>query len=308
LLRIVGVMSANLGAMLLVGFALGDFLLAHPDWSHLGGLVSHLWRVRVPLLIKYNLLGLLVVGIPLFTKALLAPLAPPAGRNRQVSFGIALLGHLLLTAVLVYFWAQTVPILIRPVFTWVGGLPSPAAIVPLQQRWRAVVVAAALASLARMVLQGRTVFRSEPGAQVYALQTQITSAAPVTPATQRLPPWARVSAHTLWSTVLLSGMFKSWLDALLLGALIWVIQAARAGIVSVPLGPWPALVERVPLLFRLVLGFVILYLSSEAILPQQIRPTDSFRLFVVLTGVGMVILYLLAPGVPAAQPRKGGPA
>jgi hypothetical protein len=131
---------------------------------------------------------------------------------------------------------------------------------------------------------------------------------PVAPAAQHLPPWARVSAHTLWSTVLLSGMFESWLDALLLGTLIWVIQAARAGIVLVPLGPWPAVAEQVPLLFRLVGGLVILYLFAQAIPPQRMPATDSFRLLVVLTGVGMVILYLLAPSVPGAQPRRGGPA
>jgi hypothetical protein len=194
------------------------------------------------------------------------------------------------------------------VFTWQGDSPSAAAVEPLQQRGMAVVAVAALASLIRMVLQGHMALRSELAARVDAIQTQITSAVPVTPAAQRLPPWARVLAHTLWSTVLLSGLFESWLDALLLGALILFIQAARAGILPVPLGWWPALVERVPLLLRLVGGFVILYLFSQPILAQQMRVTHSFRVLVVLTGIGMVILYLLAPGVPAAQPRRGGPA
>jgi hypothetical protein len=46
----------------------------------------------------------------------------------------------------VYVWAKTVPLLIRPVFVWPGGVPTVEAIAPLQERgWVLVLILVAVA-------------------------------------------------------------------------------------------------------------------------------------------------------------------
>jgi hypothetical protein len=300
-----GVMSAHLGAMFLVGFALGDFLLAPPSYSMftyspLGNLVL----IRIPLLIEYGLLALLTVSIPLVTKGLLFQLSLSPRLSRQLRFRVAVVGHAILTGVLIYFWTQTVPILIRPVYTWQGSEPTVEAIAPLQQGGWVLVLVAVLVSLSRMVLQGQTVSRPELGARMDAMEQRLASAPPLVPLWQRVPLWGRVAAQALVASLLLSGMMQSWFDALLLGGLLFLIQAARSRLIAVPLGPWPALVERVPLLLRLVGGFALIFALSLLILRQQVVvASDSFRPIVLLTCVALVVMYLLAPGLPMESDR-----
>jgi hypothetical protein len=300
---VLGVLSAHLGGMFLVGFALGDFLLAYTSWSYPAGIASHLLRVRIPLLIEYGLLSLLSVNIPILTKALISQLPLSPRISRTIRFAIAVIGHALLTYVLVYFWTQMAAILIRPVFTWVGSSPTVAAVQPLQASGSLIAFIAVLASLLRMGLQGLTAFQPEVGSRLDALQKELASASPVLPATERVHPWVKVTIRTVWATLLLSGMFTNWLDPLLLGALILFLQAARSDLIRLPIGSWRAAVERVPLLFRLAGGMFIVYYVSQAILQWQMRQTNTFRPIVLLTAIALLILFVLNPGLPGVRQR-----
>ncbi|MDF2963136.1 MAG: hypothetical protein K0S39_4871, partial [Paenibacillus sp.] len=124
---IVGLSSANLGMFFIVGFIAGDFFLQHTSWTQVGwrrneGVFEHVIKVRLPLLIEYGLLYILVVKIPMITKALSAQLRIPF-LPLKASFSVTAGLYVVLTGVLVYFWTQTVPVLIRPVFTWVSSRP-----------------------------------------------------------------------------------------------------------------------------------------------------------------------------------------
>jgi hypothetical protein len=217
-------------------------------------------------------------------------------------FRIAVAGHILLTGVLVYFWAQVVPILIRPIYTWHGAGPPVSAMAPLQESGWVPVVAAVLASFGRMLLQGISASRPERTLRMDVLEQRLATDAPVVPLAQRVPPWGRVVGQALWVTLLLSGMLESWIDAFLLWALIVLIQAARAGLVSIPLGPWPRWMAKIPLLFRLITGFVAVGVLSAFVLPQVLWQF-SFRPIAILTAIALVVLYLLVPGVPGV-PRQ----
>jgi hypothetical protein len=208
---------------------------------------------------------------------------------------------------LVFFWAQSVPLLVRPVFTWRGMTPPPEAMVPLQEHGGWVVAVAMAASLGRMLLQAQTVSRPELGARLDVLQARLTSGKPVTPVLQRFPAWLKALVRSSWATLLLAGMYASWLEALLLGALTLLIQLARAGLVRIPLGGWPAWIERVPLLFRLVAGFVVVYLLALPLLGDRMGVEQGFSPILVLTGMSMIILYLVAPGAPPGRPKGGNP-
>ena len=300
-----GVMSGHLGAVFLGGFALGDFFLASNTYTFTGaGPLAQLARVYVPMLLEYGLLALLLINVPIVTKGLLVQLRPSPRLNRQIRFGVAVIGHATVTGVLVYFWTQIVPILIRPVYTWQGSSPPVSAMAPLQENGWVLVFIAVAASLGRMVWQGRTASHSESGARMDLLQRHLASATPVTPLTQRLSPWGGVVVQALWAALLLSGMMTSWFDAVLLGGLILLLQAARIGLVPVPLGPWPAIVGRVPLVLRLLVGLVIVFFLSRPVLQDQLGTTESFRPFVILTCAALLVFYLLAPGSPRLRQQQ----
>ncbi|MGH7824992.1 MAG: hypothetical protein ACREQ7_07425 [Candidatus Binatia bacterium] len=312
-----GVMSAQLGALFLAGFAFGDFFLAHPSLfpspgrtfeeivmlsdRTFGGRISYLIRARIPLLIEYGVLGLLAVSIPLMTKALVSQLSLPSRVGRNVRFAVAVLGHGALTAVLVYFWAQIAVILIRPVFTWMGDQPTVAAVQPLQSHGHFLVLIAVTASLARMCLQGLTAFRLDLGKRLDNFQQDLASASPVLPAADQVNPWVIAALRTLWATLLLSGLLTNWPDALMLGTVILFVQTARSGLIQLPIAPWRSFVQRIPVLLRLVAGSTVVYYLAQMILQWQIWHRDSFRPIVLVTGIAFLIFFALMPGVPAAQ-------
>lgn len=285
-----GLASAQLGLLFVVGFALGDFFLSGLGWSPL-------LRLRVPALIEYALLGALATTVPVLTKTLLAPLVPPAALPRAVRFGVAVLGHVLLTCGMVKLWVEIVPILIRPTFTWLGSAPTVAAMAPLQGNGTALVWLAGVVSLGRMAMQGLTASRPTLGARLDVLGEKLAAAPPVRPLVERVPLPVRVAGTTLWSVLLLAGMLQFWVDAVLLGVLMAVLFAARLRLLPVPLGPWPRLAERVPLLIRYAVGFGLIYVLSDAILSGPMGNGTTFRPIVLLVGVALVVMFLLAPGV-----------
>lgn len=306
---LVGVLSGHLGTLFLAGYAVGDFFIAHAEWPQPERLLAHITRVRLPLLIEYGLLSLLVRNVPMVTKGLLAEMAPPARLSERTRLAVAMGAHAVMTGALVFLWTQTVPLLIRPIYTWQGKQPPSDAIVPLQGGAWLLVVVAVGASLARMVLQGQTAMQPSISARMDALEQRLASARPLVSLGQRVPASLSVVVQAAWATLILSGMLDTWLDGLILGVLILFVQAARTGIIKIPLGPWPALVERIPLLARLVAGMLVVGVVSSTVLHGRTLSTESFRPVTLLTALSLVILYLLAPGAPQSRrlPQEQAP-
>lgn len=302
-----GVLSAHLGLLFTIGFAVGDFFLADTPWTSLrfanwgqALFLKHLVQVRVPLLIQYSLMAMLTVNIPLVTKSLLAQFRPPASWPRPPRLLLATIGHGLLTYVLVYFWAQTVPLLIRPLFTWRGAMPVYAVMAPLQENSIRVIVVALIASVVRMYLQGMTASRPELSVRLDGLQERLAESEAIHPLDARLPLWLSVLAGAIWSTVLLSGMLEGRADWALLGAAVLVARAARYGLIAIRLGFWARLMERIPLLLRLIAGMLLVRLASGMILARQIQGS-SFRPILMITVFAIVVTYLLTPPVRAPE-------
>lgn len=303
LAAIIGVCGGGLGAWFVAGFVLGDFVLATMP-RYAGGPWDGLLKVRLPRLIEYGLLWLLVVQIPVTAMALVRSLNTVMPANRQVRTYGAMAGLGLVTMVLVHFWTQAVPILIRPVFTWPGGYPPVSAMAPLQVQGMILVLCAALAATGRMYFQIRAVFDEQGAVYLAEVKEQLLLANPGTPLGERLSVWARPLGHAVWLTLFLSGMYHSWLDATLLGLLIAAIQAAQAGLIRVPLGGWKEWVLRVPLLLRLAGVLLILQYVAGRVLQQQMFRTGTFRPILMLTGMALVLFYLVNPS-PAAAGQRG---
>jgi hypothetical protein len=214
----------------------------------------------------------------------------------------------LLTGTLVYFWSQTVPVLIRPVFTWVSARPPAEASVPLQQYEWVVVFAAVVTAAFRMLLQGMTAFRSEVGRPLDELERELRELPPVDSLGDRINPWISTAAGALWSVLMIAGIYKSFVDPILIGALIFVLLAIRKQLIPVPLGLWAKWMEKIPLLFRLAAGFILIKIIASALIENMMRTTDTFRPLLLMTALSMLVIFLLTPRLPVARPKDGDPS
>jgi hypothetical protein len=312
---VVGALSGHLGAMLWLGFVLGDFFIFHDSWTTRGGiadflpfgLLRNIVNVRVPLLIEYGLLGLATMVFPVLGKTLLVQLTPLARLGRAASLAAAAIVQALLTYALVFFWAQSTALLIRPVFTWREANIPAGAIAPLQEQGMLLASLALAAAVARVGLQGLTAFAPTYSRPLNVVERAMTEARPVTPLAERLPVAVVAAARALTSWLLLAGLYETWVDAAILGLLILLISLARHGLLRLPLGPWPDLAQRLPLLLRLAAGFFIVAYIAQ-LLDRQLRSAESFRPIMLLTGLALVIFYLVNPLAPIARRAPAGAA
>ena len=319
----IGAFSAHLGAMLVLGFALGDFFLAHPSWQFRGALSTYLLSVRVPLLIQYSLLALLAVQTPIVVKGLVSQLVPKEARGRfaryalaTVAVPVALAGTALLTSAFTYFWTQAAPLLIRPVFTGIpaNGSPPVSAMVILQSpRAGLIVQAAVTAAILRIAWQALTALWPPFRARLERHEAHFQAARPSEPLHTRLTRWPAVLLVSAWSTVMLAGMLhnnrRHWVTLFLL---FFVTQVIRSGLVPNPLGPWAAAMERVWVPLRVGIVFLITTGVSATVLANPalglvlLGPPagNTFQPLVTLTAVGALIAFVFLPGASAPRPRE----
>jgi hypothetical protein len=292
---LIGILSANLGAMFLIGFAIGDYFLFYPGWMF----EKHLFSVilyRFAFVIEYALLATLLVQIPLLTKSLLGQCYKILQLGQAVGVVFAVLGHILLSMTLVFLWAQIVPVLIRPVFVWAGHQPSEEVMQHLQQGnvWL-LVAAAALASFVRMALQAVLAFSPEKTERLAKME-EANDLEEIRPLTLRTPRIIRAFFAALWSALLLSGLYSDLGDGILIAAIIFALQLVRLSVLPLPaLATWSRWMDKIPLLARLVFGGAVVLGVSALILPAFWR--ESFRPMLFLIIFGLVLFYLLNPGI-----------
>lgn len=307
-----GLSGAQLGVLLTIGFGIGDFFIAHPDWASGGeltfgevGLIGHIWGVRIPLIIQYGLLALVTTTVPAAIKSLLGQLRFAARLPPTMAFWLMVGLHALLAFVLVYFWTQAVAVLIVPVYSWGSGFSAAdPSTINLQTSGLGFSLIAALAAVGRFILQARAVTEDGPATQrVAAIATQMNAAQPVQPLADRVPILVRIAARTLWAVLLLAGLMTDVIDAVILGGIVAVLQLIRAGFISVPLGRWPQRAQRIPLLLRLAAGFALIWFISLQLEGFLIDTAQDFRPLALLTGLSMVVFLLLVPPVPSRGPE-----
>jgi hypothetical protein len=315
LIVVLGTFSGHLGLLFLAGYALGDFFLFDRQGQLLLirvravdpslALLQNLTRVRVPLLIQYGLMALPLVAYPVMTKSLLRTMTFLTRLGEQGAFVASAVLHGAITFALVYFWTQSVPLLIRPLYTWRGASVEAAAVVPVQQLGPALAAAAVVASVVRLALQGMTAYLPrfrQPLDAAEARFQEAEAAGGVTPLTDRLPAALAALGRALATALLLGGIYQSWAEGIALFLLLVVIEGARARVLPVPLGPWPDLMERVPILIRLGgATLLIIYLGST--LAAAVRSAPTFRPLVLLSGLAILVYFLVNPVSPRARPE-----
>lgn len=290
LITILGTLSANFGFSFLIGFVVGDIFLGQTYQKLLLSPV----RFGLPLLIEYAVMVMLIIKLPITIKMLVAELKIP-GIGLKARFIISALLHVLLTGLLVYFWTQAVPVLIRPMFTWRGSIPSIQAMAPLQQNGMIIVMTAMTTSAFRMVFQGMVAFKVNLGSKLDSMQDELVSAPLVNAFFDFSNKWIVLLISSIWSCFLLSGAYQSILDAIVIGVVTFILLGIRKGLIPFSLGIWSNLMQRIPLLLRLGVGFFIVRYLSKPLLADLMRNTQTFRPVLLIIVISMFIIFLLTP-------------
>ncbi|MGH2351835.1 MAG: hypothetical protein ACRDJN_09515 [Chloroflexota bacterium] len=317
LLVLLGTLSGHLGLTFLAGYAGGEVFVFHFERlaalpsavmnvlragdppAAAAGLALDLGVLWLPLLIQYGLMALPLTTFPVLTKTLLRSLSVLASLGPWAGFVAAAAIHAALSFALVYFWTQSVPLLIRPLFIWRGESMAAAAVIPVQTQGLTIAGAGVVASLVRMGLQGLTTYVPRLRAPVDPAVGRLGSDGPLTPLAERVPRPLAVLGRALTTTLLLGGLYASWADWGGLLLLIVLIEAARVGLLPIPLGPWAQVVQRLPVVVRVAGTLAVLLVLSNALAPF-VQDAETFRPLVLLTGVAMIVSFLFNPISPLA--------
>lgn len=300
-----GLISAQLGVGVVVGYAVGD-LFYHDHASFQRNAVQVLLRVHLPLLLSYVLLALAAVTLPLIgasarlqvRSARLYQSFPQVGRVAEAVVYAALMGAL------VYAWTSAVAVLIRPVFTWQGGQPPVEAIRPLQTQGRLLAGAAAAVAIARVLLEEAA---SHP--RVIALAVPLSLALHrAIRHRHRAAGVLGLLAGALGLTLVMAGIISGPVEGALvfgfLAVLLWTRDRVRAAS-WLPL----RLMGRVPELLRLAAGFALGYYVSARVVAPLWNTTQTFRPVLLAACCSLAIMTLLmAPSAarPADVPSGAG--
>jgi hypothetical protein len=114
-----------------------------------------------------------------------------------------------------------------------------------------------------------------------------------------------VLGRALTTTLLLAGLYMSWGDWGALFGLVVLLEAARVGLLPVPLGPWAELVLRLPVVVRVAGTVAVLLVLANALAPL-VQGAETFRPMILLTGVSLTVSFLfnpVSPLAPRAQPE-----
>jgi hypothetical protein len=288
--------GSGLGSWLLVGYSFGDFFLfPHPRSTIF---YESFFLQQIPLLLSYTLLSILLVSIPLTTQALRLQTIP---RLKKLGlFGLVVEATLQagIQSSLVFVWTQSVPLLIRPVYTWQGGTPPIEAIQPLQNDWLILVQLAAILGVIRIFLEFKSLSDPLVIERGQSLKDELQN---IKPYRISVHPYIIIIAKAAFTTAMLSGMITIKTDVLLLGGAITLAMLIRDSSFK-KLMSWTRLVCKIPILIRLILATGLSYYLALSIIDFMWKD-DSFSALLVSTMVGIIVFGLLMPN-SKAEPLK----
>ncbi|MGH7605680.1 MAG: hypothetical protein ACRENK_17010 [Gemmatimonadaceae bacterium] len=310
----VGSLSANLGVTLVLGYALGDILVAGPAPANLRfNDVVAVWISRhVPLLTSY-ILFFLLAALPIVMATQLARSAHPrVARSRFWTVGLSAL----IQGALIYCWGAVAPMVFRTVALWSGG--DPRITVPFYRHiigtW--VVPTAIVAVLARGLIATSAV-------QNLSFRAKLVTAKAIASAVRlRVPKWARALITAALITLLMTGFLdlrRNWKEAHLFSnyveAYVVFIGLALVFLAHAYVLPgmrqwqeWVGRVEQYPALLRLAVATTASYLLCLALVAipgLQSSASGEFgpEVTAVLVGLGLTLV-LLPEGWGGRPPGK----
>jgi hypothetical protein len=304
----VGSLSANAGLMLVLGYALGDFLWVGPQLRVYGTPLHIFFFLRVPLLLSYVLFFMLTVIPVVSTNYLLAGLYRRRP-GRDLAAKVVRIGAMaLVQGLFVHEWIFVAPVVMRVIWSWAGD-PIP---VGIQYFHRVTSPWLELAAVTAVILRGWLTSRAESRTGVTSRMRSLDAAletADQSPAFSQRSPRLHALLSAGLMTLLISGFInRLWLGAVIMG-MVTAILLARVYLLpglSVWIR-WTAFITRVPEGVRLAAAVVATYLitvSGFDVLPGQSPAQNSvpgqFGPELVSLGIGLLLMIALLPSAAAA--------
>lgn len=292
------ILSGPIGVMMLLGHVIAMLVWGstgvplrarHQEW------LDYFFRRWGSVLISYLLLAIPVIIVPRQGRWMAEEMPLPLKTSDTARVGVEAILYAVGCGVLIYLWCQAIPALIRPVFTWLKMAPRVEAISPIQQDWQWLVGAAITAALLRLLAERMVIGDSSRVTSIAGLQEQRWS----NPERhdefwRQIPTLIRVLITSVIVSLLLSGLYESWVDALLVAAVTAAFELWRAGIVVRFPEWWERAVVKVPALLRFVIALVLGYFLSQWVITRQWRG-DTFRPVLWATVSTLLIFYFLFP-------------
>ncbi len=329
----VSALSANLGLALVLGYALGDFLISGFRLTYAQGASSALDPVQsfvylhLAQLISYVLFLLLVVT-PTLSSRYLVPRLGWLTKGQEPASTLARVGALMIIqGALVYLWTLCTPLLIRIFWAWTDNEPPLSAAYYLQEQGWWVVAAAVVGVAVREWLAHRArrnpVVTQRIERQASALRAADTHRA----FSRRLPSYIRAILAAGVLTLLLSGFISSFLWGVITFLFLLFILIARTTLLPslAPWKKWVGMITHIQLVYRLLAGAVITSILPWPIISfyetqpiAYIRTSESFLPVLISVGISLLIMTALvplesqqeatsAPARPPAPPYYGSP-
>ncbi|MDB9516439.1 hypothetical protein PN466_05625 [Roseofilum reptotaenium CS-1145] len=288
ILMAISSLGAGLGSCLLFGYAVGDFFLfQHPTRSDI---IQTFLLVKIPLLLSYGLLSILLISIPLAAQGLRLQTVPRLKQFGVLGLGVEAFLQALIQSGLVFVWTQAVPILIRPVYTWQGRTPPIQAIQPLQENGHILALFAAILGAFRIFLEYKSSFDTQITEQAEQLRDDILR---LENEHISLPTVIVVLLKAVASTAMLSGMLSNWFEAIVLAASMAGVLLLREKTPKILL-KWSNLMNYIPVILRLIGATGLSYWLALIIIDAMWRG-NSFISIIISTLVGIIVFSLLIP-------------
>jgi hypothetical protein len=305
---LLGSLSADLGLMLVLGFALGDYLVAGPvltigQWEPVAGF----FELRFPQLYSYSIFFGLAVAPTLVAGGLLTPLWRRFPRNARPWVILRVAASALVQALLVYSWIPLSTITVRVLWSWANQAPplNIADYSNVLNPW--LPIAAAIAVIARGFLVRRAMKDRLLDAHVHQTLVEAKEADQKLAWTRRMPAWLSAVFTGLASTMLLSGLIGNWWLAAVVCAVLVGICLLKSCVLPgiAPWMKWARTIDRVPLIFRVAAMTIGTYYLSLWLLQLpgwgagfNGKP-GQFQAELACIGAGLLITVVLMPFMPA---------
>ncbi len=314
----VSALSANLGLALVLGYALGDFLIAGFRLTYAQGFefiasstldpAQSFLYLHLAQLISYILFLLLVVTPSLSSRYLVPRLGWLTKGREPASTLVRVIALMIIQGALVYLWTLCTPLLIRIFWAWTTDQPPLSAAYYLQEQFGWVVAAAVVGVAVREWLahQARRnpIVTQRIERQASALRAADTHRA----FSRRLPSYIRAILAAGVLTLLISGFISSLLWGVITFLFLSFILIARTTLLP-PLTlwkKWVGMIARLPLVARLAIGVGVFSPVSQQIISYyqnqpsaDIRTSESFLPVLISVGISLLIMTALVP--PEAQ-------
>lgn len=292
---LLGFLGSALGALFAAGYALADFFLYQRPALGGDGIVAAL-QLRGALPLTYAGLCVVAIGAPLLVQLVRAQL--PLQRVRGPDARVVLDAFLaaVLAGGMVFVALQSLPLLVRPLFTWGGRSPTVEAMFLVQARALLFALLASMVAAARVLAEYAAAVVDPEGLEEVVEFLDL----PREPGWwERRSPVTRCAAGALGGTYLLSGLITSWWAALLALAALLGIESARWFVLPRVPG-WARAMAAVPAVVRLAAAVALSAALSSWLLPDQFFGES----FLPLLLAALLSLALVAATFPES-PRAG---